>query len=89
MRALRPLCDDLLARGESEEAVARIAVATRNALKAEFRIGLDPIVLEAIEARNIAKYSDPLGPTPEAQLKRYGSWSAVIDAACRPAELSK
>jgi hypothetical protein len=89
VRAIRQTSEEMLARGESEEQVAHSAVDARNRLKAEFRIGLDPDILMAIEARNIALYGDPLGPTAKAQFRRYGSWRAVIDAACRPAELSK
>ena len=79
----------MLQAGKSEEEVAIFAVAARNALKVEFRVGMDADDLAAIEARNLYLYGDPVGPTPAAQLKKYGNWSAVIDAACRHAKLLK
>ncbi len=88
MRDLRPLSKRLLASGRSVEEVARRVVKLRNKIKRKFRVGLDKDILEAIEARNLMKYGDPLGPTAEDQFRRYGSWLAVIDAACRPSKLS-
>lgn len=78
----------MIDRGEPLELVAKYAVDARNELKAKFRQGLPNEMLEAIEARNIAKYGNGLGPTVTDQIARYGSWAKVIDAACRPAQLS-
>lgn len=85
--ALRLLAERLIRDGRSEEAVARALVDARNVVKARFRALDDPAVVALMEARNRAKYGDPLGPAADALFGRYGSWSGVIDAACRPARL--
>lgn len=88
VRAIRFVCDVLLASGEPVEMVARRAVFARNQLKRKFRQGLPQEILDVIEARNVTIYGDPLGPKPEDQFARYGSWLKVIDAASRPSSLS-
>lgn len=89
VRALRLAADELLAEGHSLESVALETVARRNALKQAFRAGMEPAILALIEARNMARYGDAVGPNPTMLLERYGNWHAVIDAACRPADLSR
>lgn len=71
-----------------EEAVAHILVADRNQLKADFRRNDPPKMVALMEARNMAKYGNPLGPGPDWFFERYGSWRLVIDAASRPADLN-
>ncbi|MGJ3629381.1 hypothetical protein AB5I41_25620 [Sphingomonas sp. MMS24-JH45] len=85
--ALRLLAERLTREGQGEEAVARALVAARNALKVRFRALDDPALVALMEARNRAKYGDPLGPSADALLVRYGDWQRVIEAACRPARL--
>jgi hypothetical protein len=63
-------------------------VQRRNELKHEARLADDPVIVWAMERRNLIKYGDPLGPGPDWLYRKYGSWRAVIDAACRPADLS-
>jgi hypothetical protein len=87
VKALRYLCDVLIAQGQTAESVARRVVMARNHLKSQFRVGLPIDILAAIETRNIDLYGDPLGPDANAQLLRYGDWPSVIAAACRPKKL--
>lgn len=87
--SLTNLAARLRSEGQSDEAIARELVSQRNTLKAEFRAGLNPEIVERISARNLAKYGDALGPSPEALLEKYGDWAAVIEAAGRHADLNK
>ncbi|MEU6019424.1 hypothetical protein ABZ826_37195 [Streptomyces sp. NPDC047515] len=71
------------AEGRSDEEIARVLVAMRNEAKDITRAGMSPEAVKALEARNMAKYGNPLGPTADQQFAKYGSWAAVIDAATR------
>ncbi len=88
-KALLALANTLRENGNDSETIARILVAERNALKSKFREGIPELILERIEARNMAKYGHPVGPKPEALLQKYGSWDEVIAAAARPANLNR
>jgi hypothetical protein len=72
--------------GASTEQIARTLSAERNALKVEFRGLSPPEAVKAFEARNLAKYGDPLGPSVD-QLRAGGkSWEQIIEGATRPRE---
>jgi hypothetical protein len=88
VRALAGVADRLLSLGWPEEKVARHLVDARNRLKIVARRADDPAIVALIEARNFARYGHPVGPTADQLVARYGSWSAVIEAAARPATLS-
>lgn len=88
VRGLWEAASALLRAGQAEVDVAATMVARRNALKTDFRRDLPDDMLSAIEARNLARYGNPLGLSAAALLVRYGTWAKVIDAACRPADLS-
>lgn len=88
VRALRVEADRLLASGWDEEAIARRLVAWRNALKVEYRAFDSDSRRAELERRNRGRYQHPVGGSPEWFYAKYGSWAKVIDAACRPAELS-
>ena len=87
VRALRQDAEALLAGGADEPEVARTLVQRRNAIKRSFRDSDPPEIVQLMEARNLAKYGDPLGPDAEWLFAKYGSWRLVIEAACRPANL--
>lgn len=87
--ALKDEAERLLAQGTSEEQVARLLVARRNGIKLQFRANDDPELVKLMEARNRAKYGDPVGPGPDWLFAKYGSWQQVIEAACRPANLRR
>ncbi|MCM8729429.1 hypothetical protein ACFO8O_00410 [Hephaestia sp. GCM10023244] len=74
--------------GESLEVIARDLVTRRNALKQRFRAGDDPAIVALMEQRNRLKYGDPIGPDADWLFRKYGSWEAVIAAACRPARIA-
>ncbi|MER5362822.1 hypothetical protein [Streptomyces sp. NPDC002785] len=75
--------DRMRAAGRSDEEIARVLVAMRNEAKDVTRAGMSPEAVQALEARNMAKYGNPLGPTADQQFAKYGNWEAVIDAATR------
>ncbi|MEU5777059.1 hypothetical protein ABZ819_27655 [Streptomyces venezuelae] len=75
--------DEMHAAGRSDEEIARTLVDMRNEAKDITRAGMSPEAVQALEARNMKKYGNPLGPTADQQHAKYGSWSAVIAAATR------
>jgi len=89
VRALADIVAPRRAAGWTDEAIARELVARRNALKSAARAFDEPAIVALMEARNSAKYGDPIGPDADWFFRKYGSWSAVIAAACRPADLSR
>ncbi|SUA91054.1 Uncharacterised protein [Pandoraea pulmonicola] len=83
-RSLSNTVDKMRVSGSSEEAVARWAVDERNALKLQYRDISPPEFVAAVEARNVEKYGNKLGPTVE-QLRQKGlSWTEIANAAARP-----
>ncbi|MEU6984130.1 hypothetical protein ABZ946_11965 [Streptomyces sp. NPDC046324] len=69
--------------GASDEEIARELVDMRNQAKAITRAGMTPEEVRVLEARNIAKYGNPLGPTADQLYAKYGTWQQVIDASMR------
>ena len=64
--------------------LARRLVEERNRLKEQIRERQPSAITEQQEERNIQKYGDPVGPTPEwLNQHRYTTWQEVIDAAYR------
>ncbi|MEV7191997.1 hypothetical protein AB0N81_09305 [Streptomyces sp. NPDC093510] len=77
------VADRMRDAGRSDEEIARTLVDMRNEAKDITRAGMSPEAVQALEARNMKKYGNPLGPTADQQFAKYGSWSAVIEAATR------
>jgi hypothetical protein len=69
--------------GASDEDIARTLNGLRNQAKVVTRALMNPDDVPALEARNMAKYGDPIGPSADYLFERYGSWQSVIDAAYR------
>ena len=69
--------------GDSPEAIARAVSDLRNQAKIDARSTMKPEQVAKLEARNMEKYGDPIGPTPEALFTKYGSWEGVIEASFR------
>ncbi|MEU7115190.1 hypothetical protein [Streptomyces sp. NPDC046182] len=69
--------------GASDEEIARELVDMRNQAKAITRAGMTPEEVRVLEARNMAKYGNPLGPTADQLYAKYGTWQQVIDASMR------
>lgn len=70
-------------QGASDEQIARKLVDDRNAAKVIVRSQQDPALTAQQEARNLQKYGNPVGPTADQLLQKYGSWEEVIKAAYR------
>ncbi|MYW16135.1 hypothetical protein GT045_13650 [Streptomyces sp. SID486] len=81
----RTACD-MRAEGRSEEEVARTLVDMRNDAKDVVRAGMTREQVAELEARNIRKYGNPLGPTADQLYLKYGSWEKVAAAATRSNE---
>ncbi len=82
--ALEELGLSARAAGADAEAVARMLVAERNALKVKYRELSPADFVKQAEARNVEKYGNPLGPTAD-QLRAQGkTWEQIIDSAARP-----
>ncbi|MGW0686137.1 hypothetical protein ACWD2L_22530 [Streptomyces sp. NPDC002754] len=71
------------ADGRSPEEIARRLVDMRNDAKEITRAGMTPEEVRVLEARNMVKYGNPLGPTADQLHAKYGSWEKVADAATR------
>ncbi|MGD6747734.1 hypothetical protein ACOKM3_38530 [Streptomyces sp. BH106] len=71
------------AEGRSPEEIARRLVDMRNDAKEITRAGMTPEEVRVLEARNMVKYGNPLGPTADQLHAKYGSWEKVADAATR------
>jgi hypothetical protein len=89
VRALAFHAERLRNEGVSLDQIARDCVQRRNQLKARYRFGLPKSVIASLESRNLLRYGDPLGPTADSLLRKYGSWEAVISASCRHLDLNQ
>ena len=67
----------------SIETIARLSVQIRNSLKPISRSLMTKEDVARLEARNISKYGNPVGPTAEQQFRLYGSWERVFEATLR------
>ncbi len=65
----------------------KVAVEARNAAKVKARKWMDPISRKLVEIRNMKKYKNPVGPTPEQALKsaqkNNGSFAEVIEKSTK------
>lgn len=68
------------AEGASMEDIARAASAKRNQIRLDSYLN-DPEGLEKLKTRNLEKYGNEEGPTPEWLYDKYGSWEGVLDNA--------
>ncbi len=76
--------DQMRAAGVSEENIAKWAVDQRNGLKTTYRSMSPPDFVQAVEARNVEKYGNPLGPSAD-QLRQKGlTWTEIANSAARP-----
>jgi hypothetical protein len=75
-----------LAEGRSVESVAREAVSARNALKVEMREMGSWATARFADVRNLIKYGDRAGQSPDQLLVKYGTWDKVLEAVQRTSE---
>lgn len=66
------------AEGASTEEIARAASAKRNQIRIDSYKD-DPEGLAKVKARNLEKYGNEDGPTPEWLYNKYGSWELVLN----------
>jgi hypothetical protein len=71
------------AADSSEQEIANALVNLRNEAKVAARALMNPDDVTKLEARNLAKYGNPVGPNADWLYDRYGSWEEVINAAYR------
>jgi hypothetical protein len=83
IQALETTENEMRRLGRTTEQIARQLVGDRNALKVETRALMKPEEVAQLEARNLKKYGDPVGPTPEWLFDKYGSWDKVLEAVKR------
>ncbi|MEM1026511.1 MAG: LamG-like jellyroll fold domain-containing protein [Planctomycetota bacterium] len=74
------------AAGSTGEATARLLNAERNALKVKYRAKTPASLVKEMEARNLRKYGDPLGPSIDYFRSKGRSWESIIDSASKPAK---
>jgi RHS repeat-associated protein len=73
----------LQAAGKSWEQIARQFVYMRNSARIESRAHMTAKDVKLAEMKSMRDHKHPLGPTPEQQLAKYGSWEAVVAASQR------
>jgi hypothetical protein len=69
--------------GADAAATARLLHAERNALKLQYRELTPPDLLKTIEARNLEKYGNTLGPSIDHLRAAGKSWDDIIESATR------
>ena len=66
--------------GYEVEEIARVISTRRNEIRMEAYKD-DPERMETVKKRNLEKYGNEMGPTPEYLFEQYGSWETVIKEA--------
>ncbi len=69
--------------GKTIEEIADAVVKIRNNSKVATRALMYAVDVAKLEARNLEKYGNTVGPTLEQLLKKYGSYEEIIDASTR------
>ncbi|MFN6944055.1 MAG: hypothetical protein ACK4ND_03840 [Cytophagaceae bacterium] len=63
---------------KSPEQIAKHVVEQRNLQKISARKHMLPDEIKNLEAGNLKRYNNPVGPSPEDLFKKYGDWETVI-----------
>ncbi len=71
---------EMQAAGYEVEEIARVISTRRNEIRLEAYKD-NPEGLETVKKRNLEKYGNEMGPTPEYLFEQYGSWETVIKKA--------
>lgn len=74
------MLDEMKAEGKSTEEMARKISNERNRIRIESYKD-DPEGLQKLKERNLEKYGNEDGPTPEYLYEQYGSWEIVLQKA--------
>lgn len=80
LKELYQMIQDMTAEGKTTEEIARAVSTRRNEIRIEANQD-DPEKLATMKARNLEKYGNEDGPTPEYLYNEYGSWGMVINKA--------
>ena len=80
MRELYQIIENMTAEGKDAEEIARVVCPRRNELRFE-ACGGDPEKIAKLKERNLEKYGNEDGPTPEWLFERYGTWEIAISKA--------
>ena len=84
VKALRAEASSMLGSGKTEEEVARHVSARRREIGIKYKDLTPADKRQQIYERNLAKYGDKLGPTPDYLRSKGRSWQDIIDGACKP-----
>jgi hypothetical protein len=84
VRQIGTEAEQRLQEGQSPESVARWAYQARRDIGIAYKDLTPPDIREAIYARNIEKYGDPLGPSIEWLLAQGKTWMDITESAARP-----
>ncbi|WP_192872137.1 DUF6861 domain-containing protein [Pseudomonas congelans] len=80
---LKKTINRMRANGLDLEDIAKHAYEARTNLKIEYRKFTPPELLETINARNMNKYGNPIGPTFEDLVNKGKTFEQIIDSATR------
>jgi RHS repeat-associated protein len=83
VESMRGVESAMRASGASDKEIAQALVGLRNQAKVIARQAMTPEDIAKVEARNLEKYGDPVGPSADDLFRKYGSWAKVIEAAYR------
>jgi hypothetical protein len=67
------------AAGYGSERIAYRVVLQRNSQKLNARASMSPTEVEVLDAGNVKRYGDAVGPTPRQLFDKYRSWDRVIE----------
>jgi RHS repeat-associated protein len=84
VRALSSFVDELKAAGRTVSEIAKEMTTARRLIGLRYKEVSPPPVQEAIFARNLEKYQDPLGPTYDYLRNKGHSDERIIQSATRP-----
>lgn len=80
---LQGVVDKMRASGASTEEVAKYAYAARNDLKIKYREYTPPDMLEVIDARNMERYGNKIGPAFDDLIKKGKTFDQIIESSTR------
>jgi len=80
---LGALARRLRAAGMSAEDVVRTVSPLRNELKLNIREQGSWLIARLADLRNLLKYGNRAGPSPDALFRQYGAWEKALEAISR------
>jgi hypothetical protein len=80
---LQGAVEKMRASGASREEVAKYAYGARNELKLKYREYTPPDILDVIDARNLERYGNKIGPTFDGLVKKGKTFDQIIESSTR------